>query len=563
MLCSSAVVRTGIVQLLFVLGVTGVCLGETWPFDLDSEGPDILWTTPDGISPDLPGYRLEYEITLLEARALWDSPFGEIVVTADVTEELPEEFRSATVILAGPPPLTMVDEYVRFPEEAEPPDPPVDPGFGAMVEIGLNGDGHAYVSVYDVLLDQVEYEFPPDSGLFITADLIGVRMVGTVSAAEGPAVIAAPATLDVDEGGQSQLTVRLSMSPTGTLTLSVVRESGDEDLTVVGEPAPQFTPENWDAPRNLTFAAANDADGENGTADFVIGGDGVGDASVQLRERETDCDGNGLADDQEYADGTLVDCNSNRIPDVCEPDTDADGRIDDCDSCPADPAKFEPGPCGCGEIEADVDADGVVDCQDQCLETAPGVEVGANGCPVDDCNDNGVDDQLDLQRGDSLDCDGDGLPDECQPDTDADGLIDPCDNCPDTKNADQLDTDGDGLGDACDDMPEGDPAPADPTSDDSDPADSDDDTPASDPTAPDTPRGEPGSDDLANDGDTSATPADQPDDAARQDDPAEPLPEDLLLLTMAGLCGAGALGWFPLIALGLAGLRLRSRMLRQ
>jgi len=44
-----------------------------------------------------------------------------------------------------------------------------------------------------------------------------------------------------------------------------------------------------------------------------------------------------------------------------------------------------------------------------------------------------------------------------QPDADADGVGDLCDNCPDDPNLDQADADGDGMGDACD-MCEGDDA---------------------------------------------------------------------------------------------------------
>jgi Thrombospondin type 3 repeat len=35
------------------------------------------------------------------------------------------------------------------------------------------------------------------------------------------------------------------------------------------------------------------------------------------------------------------------------------------------------------------------------------------------------------------------------PDTDGDGIVDACDNCPNNANADQMDTDGNGTGDAC------------------------------------------------------------------------------------------------------------------
>jgi hypothetical protein len=86
---------------------------------------------------------------------------------------------------------------------------------------------------------------------------------------------------------------------------------------------------------------------------------------------------------------------------------------------------------------------------------------------ADDCNDNGEPDLCDVAAGGSGDCDGDGVPDECEADCDADGTPDDCeadadsdgapddcDNCPATVNADQADADGDGFGDACDDCPD-------------------------------------------------------------------------------------------------------------
>ncbi|HNO78316.1 MAG TPA: Kazal-type serine protease inhibitor domain-containing protein [Phycisphaerae bacterium] len=69
---------------------------------------------------------------------------------------------------------------------------------------------------------------------------------------------------------------------------------------------------------------------------------------------------------------------------------------------------------------------------------------------ITDCNFNNVDDLDDIDNGDSEDCNFNDVPDECELDTDGDGYIDDCDNCPNDANADQLDSDDNGLGDACD-----------------------------------------------------------------------------------------------------------------
>ncbi|MCH7945419.1 MAG: thrombospondin type 3 repeat-containing protein, partial [Armatimonadetes bacterium] len=92
------------------------------------------------------------------------------------------------------------------------------------------------------------------------------------------------------------------------------------------------------------------------------------------------------------------------------------------------------------------------------------------GTGFEDCNDNDLPDTEDIADGLDEDCNFNNVPDVCENDTDGDGFIDECDecpgeddlldtdgdtvpdcldNCPDDANTDQLDSDGNGLGDVC------------------------------------------------------------------------------------------------------------------
>jgi hypothetical protein len=112
---------------------------------------------------------------------------------------------------------------------------------------------------------------------------------------------------------------------------------------------------------------------------------------------ESDCNGNGIDDLCEINLGDAPDCNGNRTPDECESDRDGDGAIDDCDGCPDDPNKIEPGVCGCGVPDTDSDGDTVPDCIDKCPGGDDRVDSDGDGIP-DDCDTEPV-------RGDS-NCDG-------------------------------------------------------------------------------------------------------------------------------------------------------------
>ena len=151
-----------------------------------------------------------------------------------------------------------------------------------------------------------------------------------------------------------------------------------------------------------------------------------------------DCNGNGTPDEDDVSGGTSTDCNNNKVPDECEADRDEDGLIDGCDNCRDN----------VNPDQADADEDGVGDVCDEC----PGRDDTA------DCDENGTPDCLQIESGEGTDCDHSGTMDSCElnatNDSDGDGVLYICDNCPLVSNPDQADTDTDDVGDVCDECPE-------------------------------------------------------------------------------------------------------------
>lgn len=111
-------------------------------------------------------------------------------------------------------------------------------------------------------------------------------------------------------------------------------------------------------------------------------------------------------------------------------DSDGDFVCNASDGCPLDPAKVDPGVCGCGASEHDTDGDGIADCVDV--------------CPLDTANDQDSDGACD-STDNCL-----GVANSAQGDADGDAVGDACDNCVEDANPAQVDSDGDGHGNLCD-----------------------------------------------------------------------------------------------------------------
>jgi len=138
------------------------------------------------------------------------------------------------------------------------------------------------------------------------------------------------------------------------------------------------------------------------------------------------------------------------------------------DRCPDDPAKTEPGECGCGYSDSDGDDDGVPDCDDVCPTDEKKTDLGECGCGVEDqdsdgdgvfdCNDYCPMDPEKTEAGNcgcgisDADGDGDGVPD-CDDDCPADPQRTEPGECGCDAAGPDEDSDGDGVFDCDDDCP--------------------------------------------------------------------------------------------------------------
>ncbi len=223
-------------------------------------------------------------------------------------------------------------------------------------------------------------------------------------------------------------------------------------------------------------------------------GDGIG------NKCEPDCNTNGVPDEEDIAGGTSQDCNDTGVPDECEIQREfyfASNNLGAIGSGTSRSVTIVAPPEAAGNVLIEISA--IADLSD----ANEYLDVSINGTPVGrvfdstfhDCPATADSDQIVLPpsawndaagSGDALitimpsstvsyytcqygalltvsvryplfssgDCNENSVPDECEPDSDGDRVIDVCDNCPAATNLDQVDQDDDGLGDACDNCPQ-------------------------------------------------------------------------------------------------------------
>ncbi|MFF7144444.1 glycoside hydrolase family 48 protein [Streptomyces sp. SID2888] len=115
-------------------------------------------------------------------------------------------------------------------------------------------------------------------------DSLGASAASTpvgITVASGPAVVASPTQLGVQQGKTGTFGVSLSKQPSSNVTVSVARTAGNTGLSVTGGSSLTFTPSNWNTAQTVTVTA--NASG-TGSATFTASATGYTNATVTVTE---------------------------------------------------------------------------------------------------------------------------------------------------------------------------------------------------------------------------------------------------------------------------------------
>ncbi|MEU3840446.1 glycoside hydrolase family 48 protein [Streptomyces sp. NPDC028635] len=102
-----------------------------------------------------------------------------------------------------------------------------------------------------------------------------------ITVAAGPSVVASTTQLAVQQGRTASYEIKLSTRPSGDVTVTTARASGNSGLSVTGGASLTFTPADWSVPQKVTVAA--DASG-TGAAAFESTAPGLAKASVTVTQ---------------------------------------------------------------------------------------------------------------------------------------------------------------------------------------------------------------------------------------------------------------------------------------
>ncbi|HPT17162.1 MAG TPA: MBG domain-containing protein, partial [Kiritimatiellia bacterium] len=92
-----------------------------------------------------------------------------------------------------------------------------------------------------------------------------LEVYGTRDLSGLPQPALSASALNVREDGEGRFFLRLDKAPEGVVTVNVERDSGDENISIVGGATRTFKASNWDQWQAVNLAAADDADADGET----------------------------------------------------------------------------------------------------------------------------------------------------------------------------------------------------------------------------------------------------------------------------------------------------------
>ncbi|MCC9705678.1 cellulose binding domain-containing protein [Streptomyces sp. MNU76] len=98
-----------------------------------------------------------------------------------------------------------------------------------------------------------------------------------ITVASGPAVVVSPTQLGVRQGQSGTYDVKLSTQPSGNVTVTTARASGNTGLSVSGGGSLTFTPSNWSTAQKVTISA-----NASGTGSAVFDSTATGHAKASV-----------------------------------------------------------------------------------------------------------------------------------------------------------------------------------------------------------------------------------------------------------------------------------------
>ncbi|MHC5212663.1 MAG: hypothetical protein ACYTG2_18270 [Planctomycetota bacterium] len=143
----------------------------TWAFDLETTGQDVQWTSPTSVDPTAAVFASNYQIDVVEVDVLWTFI---TLSDIDVTDQIPPELQTGSTTLAGPAPVSFVDEPIVAPP------PPEPPALAALLSMGLDAGGSGFFSATDVTLGTMDVDL---GGIFgvQTVTITKVHITGSLT----------------------------------------------------------------------------------------------------------------------------------------------------------------------------------------------------------------------------------------------------------------------------------------------------------------------------------------------------------------------------------------------